>query len=92
MHFEEQYNTAPSVAYVEGVVYETTRIVLNNTEAVIGAYNLQVLLGLEAPPDDYINNAVISWCNDGVYFQLHIMAPDGAVSYEELIAIAESVR
>ena len=91
MYFEEQYNSAPSVTYVEGVVHETAQIGVNHLKAVIGAYNLQVFFGLESPPNDYLINAVISWCKDGVYYQLSVFAPYGAVTYEELIAIAESI-
>ena len=90
-YFAKQYDSAPLITYVDGVPYETMQLKIGDSDAVLGAYNLPVLLGLESPFEDYSLNADFSWCKDGVYYQLHVFAPGESLSFQELLAIAESV-
>jgi len=90
--FETPYNSAPSITYVEGVAQETIRIAVGDAEAFITAYNLRVLLEEEPPSADYKVNASITWHRDGILYQLQVFAPHGSISYEQIIAIAESVE
>ena len=90
-HFEAQYNAAPSSTLVEGFAYETMRTSIGSIDAVLGAFNMQMLIGLEIPTSEYSINADISWCQNGIFYELHVFAPGSAIAFEELIAIAESV-
>jgi hypothetical protein len=66
-------------------------IMVGGEEAALSGRYLSVLLGMEAPPDEYIVDAAIHWSRGNIYYQLSVTSPADILDLETMIAIAESI-
>jgi len=91
--FREEYNNVPwsSPPDEMGRILESTPFIIADTDAILSAYFMPVLLGQEAPPDDYVIDAWISWYKDGISYTLYVFAPGGTITLDDMVAMAESV-
>ena len=74
-----------------GRIFGARQIIINDTEAVLYAYSMPVLLGEEAPADDFLIDASIGWYKGDIYYSLSVFAPIEIINLDMMIAIAESV-